>query len=253
LTLQGARRTTTAEASRVAVFYLFFVALLIVITTKHLGDILPTHLAKQISDNSEGYTVALVACAWLQFVRPAARRRGISLPVGLFGGAICLGAAFLCKNVESLPLSVQTLNEAFFGLAFLLVYVALPRPVRWAPLLSVALVIGLLAGHDTSVVIKGAEAWVVLVLAPLSFDVFDRAILDPDAKESHAMRLAWMAVLILIPLVAVAAHHHVGHGHVRGIRDYISRANEAFIGLLIIHAYFGYWARSALAHRDRGA
>src|SRR4051812_12648421 len=145
------------EALRAAIFYLFFIVLLIIITTKHLGDLLPKHFAKQVSDNSEGYTVALVACAFLHFVRPAARRRGVTFPVGLLGGLVCLGAAFICKNVDSLPVSVQTLNEAFFALAFLLAYVSLPRPMPYAPLFSLAVLIGLLIAHDTSIVVKGAE------------------------------------------------------------------------------------------------
>ena len=107
--------------------------------------------------------------------------------------------------------------------------------------------------HDTSLVVKGAEAWMVLVLAPLGLDVFDRAILDSDARESHALRLVWMALLVAIPVLAAAVHHHLGHGHVAGIRDYISRANEAFVGMLIIHAYFGYWMRGALATRGQRA
>jgi hypothetical protein len=249
LTSHDVRRPSTGEAARIAIFYIAFIALLILITTKHLADLLPHHLAKQVSDNSEGYTLALVACAWLQFVRPAIRRRAISFPVGLVGGAVCLGLGLICKNVDSLPGSVRTLNEAFFALAFLLVYVSLPRPMPYAPIFSVLLVVGLLIAHDTSIVLKGAEAWVVLVLAPLSFDVFDRAILEPGVRESHVLRLIWMAVLVLIPIIAVALHHHLGHGHVAGIRDYISKANEAFVGLLIIHAYCGYWARSALAGR----
>src|SRR4051812_38859815 len=243
-------RTSTGEAVRVALFYLVLGVLLVIITTKHLADILPTHLAHRISDNSEGYTIAFVACAWLQFVRPGGRDRRNNLLLSLAGGGICLVIALIFKNADSLPVSVATLNEAWFALAFLLVYFALPRPLRWAPLLSLAIVIGLLAAHDTSVVVKGAEAWMVLILAPLSFDVFDRAILDPDARESHLLRLVWMAGLIAVPVLAAALRHHVGHGHAEGIRDYVSRANEAFIGLLIIHAYVGYWARSALAgHR----
>ena len=73
------------------------------------------------------------------------------------------------------------------------------------------------------------------------------------SRESHVLRLLWMGVLIAIPVLAAGLHHHVGHGHVAGIRDYIARANEAFVGLLIIHAYFGYWMRSALATNRQAA
>ncbi len=241
-------RIGAAEAVRIGLFYVVAAVLLVVITTKHLADILPTHLAHRVADNSEGYVIAGVACLWLHFVRRDAQRRGIGLAVGIVGGLVCLGLGILFKKA-GWPSSIGTLNEAWFGLAFLLPYVMLPRPLRWAPLFSLAVVVGLLIAHDTSIVVKGAESWMVLILAPLGFDVFDRAVLDPAAKESHLSRLAWMAILIAVPLAAAALHHHVGHGHVNGIRDYVSRANEAFVGLLIVHAYVGYWARSALPSR----
>jgi hypothetical protein len=227
--------------------------LLIIITTKHMADILPKHAAKQVSDNSEGYVIAVVACAWLQFVRPAVRRLAVSFPAGLVGGVLCLGLALICKEASSLPGSVRTLNEAFFALAFLLVYVSLPRPMPYAPIFSVLVVAGLLIAHDSSVVVKGAEAWVAIVLIPLSFDVFDRAILEPGVRESHLLRLIWMAALVVIPVVAAAVHHAHPHGHVEGTWAYLSKANEAFVGMLIIHAYCGYWARSALAGRTSPA
>jgi hypothetical protein len=238
---------------RLVLFYGGFGVLLLLIITKHL-QWLPHHfhLTKRVSDNSEAYALALIACAWLHWARPAAIRRGRLIPASLLGGAICLGLALLCKY-GGLPVKIATLNEGFFGAAFVLVYAALRRPLRWAPLLSVAVIVFLLIGHTTGLVVKGAEAWMVLVLAPVGFDVFDRAILEPDARESHVLRLLWMGVLIAIPVLAAGLHHHVGHGHVAGIRDYIARANEAFVGLLIIHAYFGYWMRSALATNRQAA
>ena len=238
---------TRAEALRAALFYVVVAALLTVIATKHLADLLPKHLAKQIGDNSEAYTIAGVACLWLHFGRRIAQRYGIEKVGAVIGGLVCLAIAVIFKKA-GWPSSVGTLNEAWFALAFLLPYFALPRPLRWAPLLSLAVVVGLLAGHDTDLVIKGAEAWIVVVLAPIGFDVFDRAVLENTA-ESHLRRIVWMVLLIVVPLLAAALHHHVGHGHVAGIRDYLSRANEAFIGLFIVHAYVGYWARSALAGR----
>src|SRR3954447_23296238 len=101
VTTPTAPKMGAGEAVRVAVFYLFFTVLLVVITTKHLDDILPTHLAHRISDNSEGYTLALVMCAWLHFVRPRIRGRRIDLPVSLIGGAVCLAIALIFKNLDS--------------------------------------------------------------------------------------------------------------------------------------------------------
>jgi hypothetical protein len=248
VTTETGERLSTGEALRAALFYVAIAALLIVCTTRHTADVFPNRLAHRIGDNSEAYLLAGVACLWLHFVRREAQRRGIGLIAGVVGGLVCLVLGIIFKKA-GWPSSVGTLNEAWFGLAFLLPYFMLPRPIRWAALFSLALVIGLLIANDTSIVIKGAESWMVLVLAPLGFDVFDRAILDRGARESQLLRLLWMAILIAVPLLAAALRHHVGHGHVNGIRDYISRANEAFIGLLIIHAYCGYWARSALAGR----
>jgi hypothetical protein len=240
------------EAVRVALFYLAVTALLIIVATKHTADILPKHFAHRVGDNSEGYLLAGGACLWLQFVRREAQRRGIGMVAGVIGGLVCLGLGLLFKYA-GWPSSVGTLNEGWFGLAFLLPYFMLPRPLRWAPAFSAVVVVALLLGHDATIVVKGAEAWMVLVLAPLGFDVFDRAVLDPNARESHLGRLVWMAILVLVPLAAAGLRHHSGHGHVHGILGYISRANEAFVGLLIIHAYVGYWARSVLSARDRVA
>jgi hypothetical protein len=233
--------------TRLVLFYGGFIALLLLIITKHLGW-LPHHfhLAKRISDNSEGYVLALIGCAWIHWARPAAIRRRQLIPISLVGAVVCFGLALLCKFGGLQP-KIATLNEGFFGAAFVLAYVALRRPLRWAPLFSLVAVIALLLANNASVVVKGAEAWMVLVLAPLSFDVFDRAILEPDARESQALRLLWMALLVAVPVLAAGLHHHLGHGHVAGIQDYISRANEAFVGMFIIHAYFGYWMRPALA------
>jgi hypothetical protein len=238
---------------RLVLFYGGFGVLLLLIITKHL-QWLPHHfhLAKRISDNSEGYVLALIACAWIHWARPAGIRRGQLILWTLLGTAACFGLALLCKFGGLQP-KIATLNEGFFGAAFVIAYVAFRRPLRWAPLFSLVAVIGLLLANNASIVVKGAEAWMVLVLAPLGFDLFDRAILDPDARESHVLRLLWMTLLIAIPVAAAGLHHHLGHGHVAGIRDYIARANEAFIGLFIVHAYFGYWMRRALATSGRGA
>jgi hypothetical protein len=238
---------------RLVLFYGGFGVLLLLIITKHL-QWLPHHfhMAKRISDNSEGYVLALIACAWLQWGRPAAIRRRQLIPISLVAAAACLGLALLCKYGGLQP-RIATLNEGFFGAAFVIAYVAVRRPLRWAPLVSLVAVIGLLLANNASIVVKGAEAWMVLVLAPLGFDVFDRGIVDPDARESHVLRLLWMALLVAIPVAAAGLQHHVGHGHVAGIRDYIARANEAFVGLLLVHAYCGYWMRSALATRRQPA
>lgn len=242
----GPVRMNAGEIVRVALFYVVATVAMIIIATKHTADILPTHLAHQVADNSEGYLIGAGACLWLHFGRRIPRRTGGVVAAALVVGAICLALGIIFKEA-GWPSSVGTLNEGWFGLAFLVPYFVLPRPLRWAPLFSVAVLIFLLAGHNLSIVVKGAEAWMVLLLAPIGFDVFDRAIVDRNARESHVGRLIWMAILVGVPVLAVALHHHLGHGHVAGTRDYVSRANEAFVGLLIIHAYCGYWARSALA------
>jgi hypothetical protein len=238
---------------RLVLFYGGLGLLLLLIITQHLNW-LPHHfhLAKRVSDNSEGYVLALIVCAWIHWARPAAIQRRQLIPISVVGAVVSFGLALLCK-FGGLPPKIATLNEGFFGAAFVIAYVAVRRPLRWAPLFSVVAVVGLLLSSNTSIVIKGAEAWMVLVLAPLGFDLFDRAILDPKARESQVLRLLWMAILIAVPVLAAALHHHVGHGHIAGIRDYISRANEAFVGLLLVHAYFGYWMRSALATRRPAA
>jgi hypothetical protein len=232
------------EAARTAAFYAVGTLLLVAIWSTWLVNVswLSDEQAHRIGHNSEGYLFALLLCAWIQWVLPWAEERGLTRIVSIAGGAASVVIGLWLKN-GPLPVQYATLNEAMFGLAFVLVYLALFRWHRLAPLFSLAVVVGLLLGSNTGLV-EGAEYWLVLVLAPLSFSVFDRTITDPDAEESHVLRLAWMSVLIAVPVLVIALGGDLSE-NAEGIPAYLARANEAFLGLLIVHAYFGYWMRGA--------
>jgi len=228
---------------RFLVYYLVLAVLSVLIWTKHLADVLPSGLARQLGHNSEAYLLAFLLCAWIQWILPLSLRRRQSAAVAVMVGALSLILAIVLKETD-IPITISTLNETFFALAFVLPYIHLRGRMPLAPVISAVVVIGLLAGHDTDIVVLGAEAWIVIVLVPLAFDVFDRRVLDNSAPVAHLRRLAWMAFLIVVLLLAEVLEGHLGHGHVEGIRDYIQRANEAFIALLLVHAFFAYWVPS---------
>lgn len=240
-----------------AVFYGGLSILLLAILTTLLREVLPSGLAGRIGYNSEGYLLALILCAWIQFVLP---RLGATSrwPVALTAGAACM-AIGIGLYVTQLPSQIKTLNETFLALGLILPYVALVRPLRRWPLLAsavvlIVVVLGTVFGPETGLIVQLAEAMVMLFLVPLSFDVVDRGILEPRARTSSALRYSGYALLVVVPLVIVALGTAARSGEgAADVLEYVGRAHEAFIGVLLVLVYLAVLRGRAGAQERRSS
>ncbi len=228
---------------RSVAFYGATSLLLLAITTGLLKAVLPSGLATQIGHNSESLALALLVCATIQFVRPAALRSAHPwrLPLMFFTGCLVLG--YLLVELPFSP-SLRTLNEPVLAAGVLAVYVHLPRRPRMAPLLSLTLLVAVVALFDTTFVLDQAESLVPLILAPIGLDVLDRSLLLRGHPDTPRSRLLWCVVLLGVGfgamLLAGPAREDLNGSLNLGI-DYAHRASEAYWGLLLVHGYFSYW------------
>lgn len=83
-----------------------------------------------------------------------------------------------------------------------------------------------------------AEGVVMLMLAPIGFDVVDRGILDRDRPGRLGVRQAWWVSLAVLPVVFIALRHVHLLEPLRAADLYATRAQEAFVGMLLLHLYF---------------
>lgn len=246
MTLDAPRPLTSAGSQRhavlTAVFYGVLLLVMTAILTQTLASVLPADLARRIGFNSEGFTLAILLGAYIQFALPRFRstvRWTVCLLLAGLSLAIAVGLF-----TSDLPSRFKTLNETFFALAVVIPYVTLARPLhRWPGLASgvvfAAIVFGVVTSPTDSLVVLLAETFAVLVLAPLAFDVVDPAILDPAAPTSTALRYAWYTVLIVIPLVVVLLGTDIRDGGgLRAVLEYVGRTHEGVIGLLLLQLYF---------------
>src|SRR5688500_13359197 len=98
-----------STALRVA-FYGGLLLLMAAILLELLGGVLPDGLARRIGFNSEGYTLALMVAAWIEFVRPRllGSRRQWPVTLGVSLACAAIGIALLSTD---LPSRFRTLNE----------------------------------------------------------------------------------------------------------------------------------------------
>lgn len=237
-----ARRAWTPR-TRAAIFYVAVSALLLLIMTKHLADLLPARLASQIGHNSESLLYALLVCATIQVVRSHRPPTSRSWLVATVFAAACLALA-AGLNASDLPSSVVTLNEPLVAAGLTALYVNLPRPVRWPWAWSGVVLVLVVVFFDTQVVLDQAESLVPLMIAPIALDVVDRALLEPDQPDRPGRRLAWCGCLVGVALfamvVASAVRPDLSGAFDYGV-DYAQRAAEAYWGWLLIHVYLGFW------------
>lgn len=220
------------------VFYGGVGLLLIMIVSGVLSAVFPSGISARIAFNSEGYLFALVLAAWIQFALPrmhGQRRITWSIGVGAFWALLGIGLI-----LSELPSRVRTLNEAALGLAIILPYVALRRPLQcWVPyssLILVALTIWAVAWAPDSWVIDQAETFGFVVLAMLTFDVFDPQLLD-RSQPAYAKwpRPTWYGFMILEPVVVsfIGTGARAGGGPVASTLEYLGRIHESFVGILL--------------------
>lgn len=220
------------------VFYGGLTVLLVLITTNLLSEILPSGMAPRVAYNSEGYLFAVVLGAWLQFGLPRLSGRARvqwAVGLGVFWALVGIGLLF-----SDLPSRIRTLNESSLALALLIPYVALRRPLpRWT-LVSVPVLIGMVIWGVT----QDPEGWIVdqaetfgfLILAILTFDVIDRALLEPGRKSRHGSLWVWYGFMVIEPVVVSALGTEIrgDDGAVAMTLQWLGRIHESFIGVLLV-------------------
>lgn len=220
-------------------FYAGLGFLLVLIVSDALSAVVPSVISARVAFNSEGYLFALVLGSWVQYFLPRIpERRRIRWSIGAGAFWALIGVGLL---LSGLPSRVVTLNEAALGLAVVLPYVALRRPLRrWVPYSSLALVavtVWAIAQAPTSWVIDQAETFGFVVLALLTLDLFDPQLLDPAAK-THARwsRWGWYGFMILEPVVvsAIGTGARAGGGPFATTLEYLGRIHESFVGVLLV-------------------
>jgi hypothetical protein len=240
----------TGDALRSVLFYVVTGAVLLVLVTKRQHDFLPPGVSSQVGHNSEIFALALLMCPIVQFGVPRLRARPVPLVATLL---VAAPLALLAAAIFWLPTpgTVRTLNEPVVAAAVLTVYVVLRRPVRLAWLLPLPAVALIVLFYDLAFVQAQAESLVVLVLAPLGFDVFDRTILDRRRTGGAAVRYCWYAFLLVWPALMLWANDaQTGTGVISQAIDYQARGAEGFWGLLVTEAYFTTWLRGTRGRRN---
>ncbi len=248
---------TTASRKTALAYYGALCVLMTLILFSLLGHLLPHPIARHISNDSEGYVLALILPLWIQVARPRLAGSRAQWPVTGLAALSCLLTGVVLYN-SSIVSSVRTLNETFFALTLLIPFVQLRRPLprRLPALISVAVVLLTVVAQHTGLhhlSTQLAEGVVMLTLAPLALDVGDRGILEPTRPTAAPLRRAWWVALALLPLVAIALKHVMTSPSLHAVIEYITRAQEAPVGLLLIHLYFWSCRRSEQPARERTA
>ncbi len=224
-------------------YYVLVSVLLVLVVAKVLPHLLPLKVAKHIGSDSEGYVLALLLPAWLQYARPRLWGRAAQWPVTIVAAAAMFAVFRVLYRTHSIVGTVRTLNETFFALAALLLYVQSrrrPRPsvaVGLSVLLAALVVLferTALAQLDTNL----AEGTIMLVLAPAVLDAVDRDVLG-SGEVSWLRRSLLLAALAVVPLVVIALRHAGLPGWAHDVDGYVARAQEAFVGMWMVVAYLG--------------
>jgi hypothetical protein len=228
---------------RVALGVIFYGGLVTIITgilVEIFPKFLPGAVADRISQNSEGFVLALIMALWIQFVRPGLSGATREWPITLAAASICLAIGVFLL-VTDFPSKYRTLNETFLAAAILIPYVQIRRPLpsRQPIWLSVALLAVIVVGHRTQAITDLAETFGMLMLAPIGFDLVDRGILDPKARTSTALRYGWYAFLVVAPIAFSVLEYGIGfEGAIGEATRYAVRIYEAFLFMLLVELYF---------------
>jgi hypothetical protein len=229
---------------RTVVFLLAVAIFAQAINQHELAKFLPTRLATEIGHNREALGLALIMVPVIRWFRPwAARQRHPMLPAVLLA-AVLYGFAWWMLHESGWSSDYYTYSESFFGAAFITVYIQPRRPARWGLLVTPAVLLLMIVLHDAGWVLDQLEDLVMIMLAPLAFDLFDRRILDRSAPDRPGLRLGWCVGLVAVwfalwRLAAVVRPDL--HGPVDHTIDWGYRAAEAYWGILLIHVHFSYW------------
>lgn len=219
-------------------FYGGLSLLLLLIVTDLLADIVPQGMAVRVAYNSEGYLFAVVLAAWLQFGLPRLPEHvqmRWALALGVFWALVGVGLV-----LSDLPSRIRTLNESALALALLIPYVTLRRPLsRWV-LLSVPIMVAMVVWGVTQDpegwIVDQAEAFGFLILAVVTFDLVDRALLQPRRATPTWALWAWYAFMVIEPVVvsALGTEMRGDTGALAMSLQWLGRIHESFIGVLLV-------------------
>jgi hypothetical protein len=237
----------------------FLVALAVVaqmINQHEFARFLGDGLATQIGHNREALGLALIMIPVIQWFRPWAARRRHPMVPALLLATVLYAFAWWMLHKSGWSSDYYTYSESFFGAAFITVYVQARRPWRRGLLVTPAVLLLMVALHNAGWVLDQLEDLVMIMLAPLAFDLFDRRILDRSAPDRPGLRLGWCAALgvgwfVLWRLAALVRPDL--HGPVDYTIDWGYRAAEAYWGILLIHVYFSYWLGRSWLDREPNA
>ena len=230
------RRSVSLEV----IFYGGLVAVITSILVEIFPKFLPGAVADRISQNSEGFVLALIMALWIQFVRPGLPGAPQQWLTTLAAASFCLATGVFLLMTH-LPSKYRTLNEAFLAAAILIPYVQIRRPLpsRLPIWLSVACLAVIVIGQRTQAITDLAETLGMLMLAPIGFDVVDRGILDPKARTSTALRYGWYAFLVVAPILFSVLEYGIAfEGAIGEATRYAVRIHEAFLFMFLVELYF---------------
>ncbi len=202
--------------------------------------LLPHAIATRIAFNTEGWLLALLLAAWIQFARPALRRRARAMVWGLSVGALSFAIGVALLQLDDQP-QFRTLNESFLGFAIVAPYLLATRPLaRWLVFLIAGLALVITGFANASPFVTDyAEALAVVMLVPIGFDLVDRSILEPGRHTALALRLGWYLFLLLFPLLATVLTFDLQVGGLIGdYSRYQTRTHETFIAVLLVELFF---------------
>jgi hypothetical protein len=229
---------------RTVVFLAAVVIFAQAINQHELTRVLPEKLATEIGHNREALGLVLVMVPIIQWFRTwAARRRHPMVPAVLLA-AVLYGVAWWMLHKSGWTSDYYTYSESLFGAAFITVYIQPKRPARWGLLVTPAVLLLMIVGHDAGWVLDQLEDLVMILLAPLAFDLFDRRILDRSAPDRVGLRLGWCVGLVVVWFALWRLANAVRpdlNGPVDHTIDWGYRAAEAYWGILLINVYFSYW------------
>lgn len=250
------KRPQAVQTRKLILTWVFYGGLALALLAIVLGlpaQVLPGPVASTFAYNSEGYFFALCLGAWIQFALPRipGGPRGLMVAFGVGVAFAALGWWML--STDGLRSSIATLNEPALALAVLVPYVTLSRPIaRWAPaavsvvvLITVAL--GLWAGdpqpgvqlESVNWVISMAEMMALLFLAPIVLDVTCPWILDRSERGRSGV-LPTLLGLAVVPIIVsgLGQGARAGDSVLPLMLNYLGRSHEAFVGFVLLVAYF---------------
>lgn len=226
-----------------AIFYLAVGALLLGVLFELWSDVLPNALSVRIGHNTEGYILALVVAAWIQFVRARIAGSRAEWIITAIAVLAFVGLTIYLLAGHGVASRFKTLNEGTLAAALLIPYVQLRRPLpRLAAAVAALVIVAVtIVTNKSAETTDMAETFGMIILAILGLDVVDRGILDPTAKTSPMLRWCWYGALIVAPVIFSLAEYHWGAGTTGVLGTtvrFLVRITEAFIFALFVEVFF---------------